>query len=103
MRVSHTMTTQVAVFFGLELVQVAVLNAACVPESKMINPEHSRKALQEQLDILLSHTARNPDEELPYEFLRDHSLAIVQLCNHLIDARKNSAATAACHPENRKA
>jgi hypothetical protein len=57
----------------------------------MINPEHSRKALREQLDILIDQSSRYPDEDLPYEFLRDHSLAIVQLCNQLIDARAQAA------------
>ncbi len=54
----------------------------------MINPEHNRKALREQLDILLNQCSVSLDEDLPYEFVRDHSLAIVQLCNLLIEARQ---------------
>ena len=48
-------------------------------EKSMLDAEHYKRCLDEQLGVLLAHQSES--QETDYAFIRDHAQAIVQICD----------------------
>jgi hypothetical protein len=49
--------------------------------------DHIRKTVVEQIDILWQHQASESD--LNYPFIRDHALAVMQMCEQMMRQSRN--------------